>query len=254
MYKREFANDERHADLRDRSRRLRRTARLSNDRTTLQARGWWGAIGYGAALVGQVAMIVLGVIVNFGVENGVAQLDWLGAWALIGTLYASLALLGLGLSARLPADARPHRFIASRLSRIVATSTTILASMTGLTAALRVLALSPDWLVGLRTTIIGVWVMVLAWGFLHWGFAQIYLQRSLTADEPQFDFPRTPLPRMVDFVYFSFTVGSSFAASDVTVLSSRTRWTVVWHSVSSFFFNGLIIVLALNTIMSNGFR
>jgi len=59
---------------------------------------------------------------------------------------------------------------------------------------------------------------------------------------------------MVDFVYFSFTVGSSFAASDVTVLSSRTRWTVVWHSVSSFFFNGLIIVLALNTIMSNGFR
>ena len=43
-------------------------------------------------------------------------------------------------------------------------------------------------------------------------------------------------------------LGTTFAASDVEVLSTRLRWTVVWHSVLSFFFNGLIIVLALNTI------
>jgi uncharacterized membrane protein len=36
----------------------------------------------------------------------------------------------------------------------------------------------------------------------------------------------------------------------VEVLSTRMRWTIVWHSVLSYFFNGLIIVLALNTIMS----
>ncbi|MGS0561496.1 DUF1345 domain-containing protein [Microbacterium aurugineum] len=197
-------------------------------------------------------MSVLGIVVNVVGDDGITQLYWLGAWALVGTVYACLTLIGLGLSARLMSDARPHRFVAGRLARMVATSTTILASMTGLTAAFRVLTLSPDWYVGVATAVVGVWVMVLAWGFLHWGFAQIYFQRSLRAEEPQFSFPGTPHPRMVDFVYFSFTVGTSFAASDVTVLSSRTRWTVVWHSVSSFFFNGLIIVLALNTIMSSG--
>ena len=31
--------------------------------------------------------------------------------------------------------------------------------------------------------------------------------------------------------------------------TSRIRWTVTWHSVLSYFFNGFIIVLALNTIM-----
>lgn len=248
----ESATDERRSDLRDRSRRLRKPAPLSRERPTRRARQWWGAAGYGAALVGQVAMIVLGILINFVFDGGAAQLDWLGAWALLGTFYASATLLVLGISARSTAHVRPHRFVASRLARLVTTSTTVLASMTGLTAAVRVLTLAPDWQVGLRTTVIGVWVMVLAWGFLHWGFAQIYFQRNLRDDEPPFDFPKTPHPRMVDFVYFSFTVGTSFAASDVTVLSTRMRWTVIWHSVCSFFFNGLIIVLALNTIMSNG--
>lgn len=216
--------------------------------------GRWYAAGYAAAFLGQTGMIALGVMINFVTDDMHTQLDWMGAWALLGTLYAVVTLVVLGIASqrRAPIDGSPHRFVFSRPARMIATSTTILASATGLTAALRVLALNPDGLVGLRTMIIGVWVMVLAWGFMHWGFAQIYFQRHLASDEPQFDFPGTPNPRMVDFVYFSYTVGTSFAASDVTVVSSRTRWTLIWHCVVSFFFNGLIIVLALNTIMSGG--
>jgi uncharacterized membrane protein len=51
-------------------------------------------------------------------------------------------------------------------------------------------------------------------------------------------------------VYFAYTLGTTFAASDVEVRTTRMRWTIVWHSVLSYFFNGLVIVLALNTIMS----
>ena len=47
-------------------------------------------------------------------------------------------------------------------------------------------------------------------------------------------------------------VGTSFTPNDVET-APPIRWTVVWHSVLSFFFNGFIIVLALNTIMGGSF-
>ena len=62
-------------------------------------------------------------------------------------------------------------------------------------------------------------------------------------------FPNTPDPRIVDFVYYAFCIAVSFAVSDVETQGQRIRHLIVWHSVLSFFFNGFIIVLALNTIM-----
>ena len=91
--------------------------------------------------------------------------------------------------------------------------------------------------------------MLLAWAFLQWGFAQVYLLHD-RRNRPleTFDFPRTPRPGIVDFVYFSFTVGTTFAASDVTSLTTRTRWIITLHSVVSFLMNALIIALAFDTI------
>ena len=39
--------------------------------------------------------------------------------------------------------------------------------------------------------------------------------------------------------------------SDVQVMTTRMRWTVVWHTTFAFFFNALIIALTMNVI-SNG--
>jgi uncharacterized membrane protein len=36
----------------------------------------------------------------------------------------------------------------------------------------------------------------------------------------------------------------------VQVMTTRMRWTVVWHTTLSFFLNAMIIVLAVNTIMN----
>ncbi|MFP3464680.1 DUF1345 domain-containing protein [Leifsonia sp. SIMBA_070] len=214
-------------------------------------------VGLAASLLAQLAMIVVGVWLLVLAEDDATTLELLASWCGIGTIYLIVVLIVLGRVSRRP-DAhgdRPARWETGRIARLVSMTATILSSLIGLAAAIQVLALHNDPQIGSLTDVIGVWSMLLAWGFLHWGFSQIYFQRYFAAAEPLLRFPRAAgapptEPRFVDFVYFAFTLGTTFAASDVEVLSTRLRWTVVWHSVLSFFFNGLIIVLALNTIMS----
>ncbi|WP_025156955.1 DUF1345 domain-containing protein [Leifsonia aquatica] len=209
-------------------------------------------IGFVLSLLVQLVMIVVGVWLVVLSEDDDTTLLLLGLWCVIGTLYELVVLIVLGRAARRPVvdGDRPSRFEVGRVARLVSMTATILASLIGFTAAVQVLGLHNDPEVGSITDIVGVWSMLLAWGFLHWGFSQIYYQRHYSSDVPLLRFPATEHPRFVDFVYFAYTLGTSFAASDVEVLSTRLRWTVLWHSVLSYFFNGLIIVLALNTIMS----
>ncbi|WP_431220623.1 DUF1345 domain-containing protein [Leifsonia xyli] len=214
-------------------------------------------LGFVASLLAQLAMIVVGVWLVVFSEDDATTLELLAAWCGIGTIYLIAVLIVLGRVAKRPPPpgGRPGRWETGRIARLVSMTATILASLIGVTAAVQVLVLHNDPQVGSITDVVGVWSMLLAWGFLHWGFAQIYYQRYFAAPAPMLRFPHPAddppsAPRFVDFVYFAFTLGTTFATSDVEVLSTRMRWTVVWHSVLSFFFNGLIIVLALNTIMS----
>lgn len=98
---------------------------------------------------------------------------------------------------------------------------------------------------------LGVWGMLLGWGFLHWGFTHLYaIQDALAAPGKAIQFPQDDLqPGLVDYVYVAFTVGTTFAASDVSFLNTRIRWIVTVHSVLSFTLNALTIALAFNTIM-----
>ncbi|MFF9563186.1 DUF1345 domain-containing protein [Leifsonia sp. NPDC014704] len=217
----------------------------------------WVVLGLAASLLAQLAMIVVGVWLVVLAEDDATTLELLAIWCGIGTIYLIVVLIVLGRVSRRPAPpgGRPARWETGRLARTVSMTATILSSLIGLAAAIQVLALHNDPQIGSVTDFVGVWSMLLAWGFLHWGFSQIYYQRYFAAAEPMLRFPHpdgapAPVPRFVDFVYFAFTLGTTFAASDVEVLSTRMRWTIVWHSVLSYFFNGLIIVLALNTIMS----
>ncbi|KRC50423.1 hypothetical protein ASE16_05145 [Leifsonia sp. Root227] len=208
-------------------------------------------VGFVVSLIAQLGMIVLGVLLIAADDDDATFLILLAVWCGIATLYEAVTLIVLGRLAKRPPPPpghRPTRIEVSRVARVVSLTATILSSLIGLFAAFSVLGLHNDPTVGSLIDVVGVWAMLLSWGFLHWGFAQVYYQRYYAAEEPPFRFPNTEHPRIVDFVYFSYTVGTSFAASDVEVLSTRVRWTIVWHSVISFFFNGLIIVLALNTI------
>lgn len=219
---------------------------------TLPQRRPWVVTGFVASLVVQFAMVVVGVWVVIFVEDDTSTLLLLTLWCAIGTLYevAVLVILGRIAQQRVTDGRRPARWETGRIARLISMTATILASLVGFTAAFEVLGPHNDADVGSAMDFVGVWAMLLAWGFFHWGFAQIYYQRYWSADEPMLRFPGTKHPRFIDFVYFAYTLGTTFAASDVEVLNTRMRWTIVWHSVLSYFFNGLIIVLALNTIMS----
>jgi uncharacterized membrane protein len=123
---------------------------------------------------------------------------------------------------------------------------TVAASLTGFGAALAVIANKDGGQdgneVGSLVTGLGVVVVICAWLLLHVGYARFYAQWT------DLRFPGTPEPQLVDFLYFSFTVGVSFASSDVEVRSRPLRWSVMVHSVVSFLYNAAVLAVAVGII------
>jgi len=63
-------------------------------------------------------------------------------------------------------------------------------------------------------------------------------------------FPGTDLPNYLDFIYVSFTVGLTYAMSDVNVTSDRLRRLVLIHSVVSFFFYSTVLGVVMNAFIT----
>ena len=196
-------------------------------------------------------VVALGIAFLFG-EEPEFEILVLTGWCLISSLYMIAWMVVLGRISRSEWRGVPTLIGTRRPSRLASLITTILSSLIGVTAAGQLLLLRHDPELGEAMNFVGVWAMLLAWGFLHWGFAQIYYRIDNRGPDdprgPALMFPDRDDPGLLDFVYVAFMVGTSFTPNDVNT-TSRIRWTVTWHSVLSYFFNGFIIVLALNTIM-----
>jgi uncharacterized membrane protein len=63
-------------------------------------------------------------------------------------------------------------------------------------------------------------------------------------------FPDTKEPGAADFLYYSFVIGMTAQVSDVQVCSTRIRRTTLWHSIVSFFFNTVLIAMAVNAVVA----
>ncbi|MGH6968769.1 MAG: DUF1345 domain-containing protein [Stellaceae bacterium] len=61
-------------------------------------------------------------------------------------------------------------------------------------------------------------------------------------------FPEEGTPDFWDFLYFSFVVGMTCQVSDVQVTSRHMRRMTLGHGVLAFFFNAVILALAVNFI------
>lgn len=70
--------------------------------------------------------------------------------------------------------------------------------------------------------------------------------REAAKEERGLLFPATDQPSAMDFLYFSFVIGMTAQVSDVQVLTGRMRWVVLVHGIASFFFNTVILALAVN--------
>ncbi|GAA1884478.1 hypothetical protein GCM10009687_61130 [Asanoa iriomotensis] len=119
---------------------------------------------------------------------------------------------------------------------------TVAASVTGLGASLDVLAVDQNSDFSGLVQGLGAFVTFCAWLLLQVGYARFYAQWS------GWRFPKCPYPRMIDFLYFAVTVGVSFAASDVEVQGRTVRYHVMVHSVISFFYNAIVLAVAVNII------
>lgn len=63
-----------------------------------------------------------------------------------------------------------------------------------------------------------------------------------------FEFPGTPDPDYLDFLYFAFTAGMSFAVSDVQITRGAVRRVVMAQCLLSFVFNIGVIAFSINVL------
>ncbi|HYL31973.1 MAG TPA: DUF1345 domain-containing protein [Stellaceae bacterium] len=108
---------------------------------------------------------------------------------------------------------------------------------------------------GPRIVVAGLAVLA-SWTLTHTMFALHYAHlyygdnplRKGVQDRGGLVFPDEPAPDFWDFLYFSFVVGMTCQVSDVQVTSRHIRRMTLGHGVLAFFFNAVILALAVNFI------
>ena len=96
----------------------------------------------------------------------------------------------------------------------------------------------------------------LGWAVLHtmlaFHYAYLYYTPLDNADAAGLDFPATPEPGIIDFLYFSFTIGMTAQVSDATISRTALRKAVLLHGIGSFFYNTCILALAVSAALTMG--
>ena len=96
----------------------------------------------------------------------------------------------------------------------------------------------------------------LGWLTLHtiaaFHYAHLYYatEGEDVRDAGGLDFPGTKEPGAWEFLYFSFVIGMTAQVSDVTVHSAGMRRLVLGHSIVSFFYNTVLLALAVNVAVT----
>lgn len=209
-------------------------------------------VGEIGGLLLQLLLVWVGAVIVWGSDDRDTETVLRLAWCLIAFVYLGLTALGLNILVRFDRpDPRAMRVLVGHpLARALSTIISLGASLIGLTVAIDLIAALSSDVHDPMLEFSAVGSMLLSWAMFNWGYARIYFSRYHRAPEPPLLFPGTPEPRLVDFVYLAFTNATTFAVSDVQVISTRMRWTLVWHTTLAFFFNALIIALTLNVIVN----
>lgn len=99
------------------------------------------------------------------------------------------------------------------------------------------------------TSVVGV---VGAWGLLHTSFAlrYAYLYYGDETSSGGLRFSGENEPDALDFAYYAFGVGTTFASPEVEVSSRAMRRTTLAHGALSFFYNTAILALVVNLLLA----
>jgi uncharacterized membrane protein len=135
----------------------------------------------------------------------------------------------------------------------------ILASLVGISSLTSALSYGANATYGHEIKLFGGTAIIAAWLLLHAGYASFYASCYYEPETGEgtkgqdfrggLEFPRDAKPTPTDFLYFSFSVGTSFAVSDVNVTTQTMRWHVMVHSVLSFFYNAVVLAAAIGFLL-----
>jgi uncharacterized membrane protein len=90
----------------------------------------------------------------------------------------------------------------------------------------------------------------LSWSFVHTAFAlhyahEYYVDRG-PEGEPGLEFPGGASPDYLDFLYFSFVIGTTSQTADVSIVSRAMRRLALLHGIVAFLFNTTLLALTVN--------
>lgn len=92
------------------------------------------------------------------------------------------------------------------------------------------------------------WAMVQVLAGFH--YAHLFYRPEPNAAAGGLLFPGEDAPGPWDFLYFAFGIGMTAQVSDVTTTSAAMRRVVLFHAVGSFFYNTVILALAVNAAVT----
>lgn len=218
---------------------------------------------YVVGRVAEVGLIALGVGFAFFSTTAGGDLAFLIGWDLLAVFYLGIGFTVVRRRRRRPDPVRPGGSLGRQLltGARLSFGLTIVASVFGMGSADSVLSYGSHADYGQAIRLFGGIAIVTAWLLLHAGYARFYARRYYDPEGPVgladpasapsaggLEFPHCGAPMATDFLYFSFSIGTSFAVSDVSVTSQPMRWHVMVHSVLSFFYNAVVLAVALGIL------
>ncbi|NNG38304.1 DUF1345 domain-containing protein [Flexivirga sp. ID2601S] len=197
------------------------------------------------------------VLVLLGIAFAVAPDDMLNLIILVAWDVLALAIIVTRwLAVRRAARGHETGWIHQVSGHRVAFLSALLASLTGMAGGLLIAkpelifdgGVNPDLVTAIR--IIAVPAVFAGWALLQFAYADRYARLYYEGQQQPHTlaFPETDDPDESDFAYFAFTLGTSFATSDVNVQDRRTRYVVLTHSVLAFFYNSIILSIAISVL------
>lgn len=204
----------------------------------------------------EMALVGLGLI--FIIGNELTQRIWyLAIWDISAAIYIIYGMLSVRRMAMITDVVPIPVQVAPKYQRVrtlflfdeQTVFSTFASSITGVAAAVSIVFYRGRGNLNHTFEVLAVVAMICAWMMLHTGYARLY-QRLYYEEKPEggLEFPSNEPPNDADFIYFSFTIGTTFAASDVDISSRRIRWYVTVHSILSFFYNTAVLALAVGIL------
>lgn len=132
---------------------------------------------------------------------------------------------------------------------VLLTGAAVLSSLTAVVMALRGGGTEPE------EGILALLAVPLGWATIHMLAAfhyahEYYRDGSDGNDVGGITFDRTSRPGIAEFLYFAYVIGMTAQVADTNLTTTAMRKAVMAHGMASFFYNTLLLALAVNAAIT----